>query len=195
MPSAGGAVSSDESDGSDALPKLTGSHSTPASARGCPLPIVISREADRQGTPIGVPPCSPRYLVGRVRRIESHLVVACKRAVSSVDPAGAKPRRDHRCLDRVSRHEVPTTPGKRTPGMISDPARASHLPVSQSVRHPDGVAGSLAMADPRVVGATPLDPRLWSEHPCRGASPPPSDHQSIKDAPLQGASWMSPLGL
>ena len=41
----------------------------------------------------------------------------------------------------------------------------SHLPVSQSVRHPSGVAGSLATPDPRVVGATPLDLWLRSEHP------------------------------
>ena len=26
------------------------------------------------------------------------------------------------------------------------------------------------MPDPRVIGATPLDPGLRSEHPCRGAS-------------------------
>ena len=55
------------------------------------------------------------------------------------DPAGAKPRRDHRFLDRVSRHEVPKTPGKRTPREIYDPARVSHLPVRQLVRHPSGV--------------------------------------------------------
>ena len=43
------------------------------------------------------------------------------------DPEGAKPRRDHRFLDRVSRHEVPKTAGKRTPVKIYDPARVSHL--------------------------------------------------------------------
>ena len=57
------------------------------------------------------------------------------------DPEGAQPWRDHRSLARVSRHEVPKTPGKTTSGMISDPARVSHLPVRQSVRHPGGVAG------------------------------------------------------
>ena len=71
-------------------------------------------------------------------------------SLSPADPAGAKPRRDHRFLDRVSRHEVPKTPGKKTSGKICDPARVSHIPVSQSVRHPSGVAGSLAMPDPRV---------------------------------------------
>ena len=86
------------------------------------------------------------------------------------DPAGAKPRRDHRFLDRVSRHAVPKTPGKDDAFKVYDPARVSHIPVSQSVRHPNGVAGSLAMPDPRVVGATPLDPGLKSGHPCRGAS-------------------------
>ena len=47
------------------------------------------------------------------------------------DPAGAKPRRDLRCLVRVSRHEVPKTAGKRTPIKIYDPARVSHSPVWQ----------------------------------------------------------------
>ncbi len=55
------------------------------------------------------------------------------------DPAGAKPRRDLRCLARVSRHEVPKTAGKRTPVKMYDPARVSHIPVRQSVRHPSGV--------------------------------------------------------
>ena len=86
------------------------------------------------------------------------------------DPEGAKPRRDHRFLDRVSRHEVPKTPGNNDAFKVYDPARVSHIPVSQSVRHPSGVAGSLATPAPRVVGATPLDPGLKSGHPCRGAS-------------------------
>ena len=86
------------------------------------------------------------------------------------DPAGAKPRRDHRFLDRVSRHVVPKTPGNDDAFKVYDPARVSHIPVSQPVRHPSGVAGSLATPDPRVVGATPLDPGLKSGHPCRGAS-------------------------
>ena len=47
------------------------------------------------------------------------------------DPAGAKPRRDLRCLARMSRHEVPKTAGKRTPVKIYDPARVSHSPVWQ----------------------------------------------------------------
>ena len=85
------------------------------------------------------------------------------------DPAGAKPRRDHRFLDRVSRHEVPKTP-ENDAFKVYDPARVSHIPVSQSVRHPSGVAGSLATPDPRVVGATPLDPGLKIGHLCRGAS-------------------------
>ena len=65
---------------------------------------------------------------------------------------------------------MPKTPGNDDAFRVYDPARVSHIPVSQSVRHPGGVAGSLAMADPRVVGATPLDPGLKSGHPCRGAS-------------------------
>ena len=43
------------------------------------------------------------------------------------DPAGAKPRRDHRFLDRVSRHEVPKTPGNDDAFKVYDPARVSHL--------------------------------------------------------------------
>ena len=72
----------------------------------------------------------------------------------------------------MSRHEVPKTAGNDDAFKIYDPARVSHLPVSQSVRRPSGVVGSLAMLDPRVVGATPLDPVLKSGHPCRGASYP-----------------------
>ena len=59
-------------------------------------------------------------------------------------------------------------PGKEDLRNTYDPARASHIPVSHSVRHPSGVSGSLAMPDPRVFGATPLD------------------HVSIKRAPLSG---------
>ena len=54
-----------------------------------------------------------------------------------------------------------------------DPARVSHIPVSQSVRHPSGVAGSITISDPRVVGATPLRPVGRKLAPTRGASPPP----------------------
>ena len=61
--------------------------------------------------------------------------------LSPDDPAGAQPRRDHRFLDRVSRHAVPKTPGKDDAFKVYDPARVSHIPVSQSVRHPSGVAG------------------------------------------------------
>ena len=98
----------------------------------------------------------------------------------TADPAGAKPRRDHRFLDRVSKHEVPKTPGNDDAFKVYDPARVSHIPVSQSVRHPSGVAGSLAMPDPWVVGATPLDPGLKSGHPCRGASFP-TLHDELDD--------------
>ena len=103
------------------------------------------------------------------------------------DPAGAKPQRDHRFLDRVSRHEVPKTPGNDDAFKVYDPARVSHIPVSQSVRHPSGVAGSLATPDPRVVGATPLDPGLKSGHPCRGASPTYPLLAPTGGAPLAGA--------
>ena len=41
-----------------------------------------------------------------------------------------------------------------------DPARASHIPVSQPVRHPSGVAGSITISDPWVVGARCLIGRV-----------------------------------
>ena len=53
-----------------------------------------------------------------------------------------------------------------------DPARVSHSPVSQSVRHPGGVAGSITISDPRVVGAMPLRPVARKRAPQRGASSP-----------------------
>ncbi len=49
-----------------------------------------------------------------------------------------------------------------------DPARVSHSPVSQSVRHPGGVAGSITISDPRVVGATPLRPVARKRAPHEG---------------------------
>ena len=58
--------------------------------------------------------------------------------LSPADPAGAKPRRDHRFLDRVSRHEVPKTPGKDDAFKVYDPARVSHSPDNQC----DALAGS-----------------------------------------------------
>ena len=51
--------------------------------------------------------------------------------------------------------------GRRTPG------------ASLIVRHPGGVAGSITISDPRVVGATPLRPVARKLAPTRGASPPP----------------------
>ena len=87
-------------------------------------------------------------------------------------PKGARsigighPRSGDRCTKTLP---YPSTPCGSPSRAFSDPARVSHIPVSQSVRHPNGVAGSLAMPDPRVVGATPLDPGLKSGHPCRGA--------------------------
>ena len=53
-------------------------------------------------------------------------------SLSPDDPAGAQPRRDHRCLDRVSRHEVPKTPGNDDAFKVYDPARVSHLSGSQA---------------------------------------------------------------
>ena len=47
-------------------------------------------------------------------------------SIPPIDPAGAEPRRDHRLLARVSRHQVPMTPGKKTHFRIYDPAKVSH---------------------------------------------------------------------
>ena len=87
------------------------------------------------------------------------------------DPSGAKPRRDYRFLDRVSRHEVPKTPGTDDAYKVYDPARVSHLSVRQSVRHPGGVAGlGGAVGNPESSGLRPSTSGLKSGHPCRGAS-------------------------
>ena len=77
------------------------------------------------------------------------------------DPAGAKPRRDHRFLDRVSRHEVPKTPGNDDAFKVYDPARVSHIPVTQSVRHPNGVAGLEPHRNPESSGLRPSTSGLF----------------------------------
>ena len=74
----------------------------------------------------------------------------------------------------MSRHEVPKTAGNDDAFKVNDPARVSHFPVRQSVRHPGGVVGSLVMADPRVFGAAPLDPGLKSGHPSGVRPHPPN---------------------
>ena len=111
------------------------------------------------------------------------------------DPAGAKPRRDRRFLDRVSRHEVPKTTGKKTSVKIYDPARVSHIPVSQSVLHPSVVAGSFAMPDPdpsagnvqrrnrwisNKMSPAPLNDHRGSEGLyCKGQKPKHEDSEKI----------------
>ena len=97
-----------------------------------------------------------------------------------VDPAGAQPRRDHRCLARWSRHVVPKTPGKKMLIKMHDPARVSHLPVRQSVRHPSGVAGLEPHRNPESSGLRPSTSGLKSGHPCRGASYP-TLHDELND--------------
>ena len=71
---------------------------------------------------------------------------------------------------------MPKTPGKTTSGMISDPARVSHLPVRQSVRHPSGVAGIEPHRNPESSGLRPSTSGLNNEHPCRGATRPSDPH-------------------
>ena len=67
---------------------------------------------------------------------------------------------------------MPKTAGNDDAFKVYDPARVSHLPVRQSVRHPGGVVRSLVMADPRVEGRSPEDPWLKSGHP-QGVLRPP----------------------
>ena len=66
---------------------------------------------------------------------------------------------------------MPKTPGKRIPREIYDPARVSHLPVCQSVRHPSGVVGlGGSVGNPESSGLRPSTSGLKIGHPCRGAS-------------------------
>ena len=60
------------------------------------------------------------------------------------------------------------------------PGCRTYQGVRQPVRHPGGVAGSLVMADPRVFGATPLDPWLRSGHP-QGVLRSPPLHNELVD--------------
>ena len=73
------------------------------------------------------------------------------------DPAGAKPRRDHRFLDRVSRHEVPKTPGNDDAFKVYDPARVSHIPVNLC----DTLAGSWVRLQYLPPGSSGLRPSTW----------------------------------
>ena len=80
----------------------------------------LTVKSGKECTPIGV-------LAGGSRRIP---VTPIPPIIRHDDPAGAKPRRDHRFLARRSRHEVPMTPGKK-PQEINDPGRVSHFSVNQ----------------------------------------------------------------
>ena len=87
------------------------------------------------------------------------------------DPAGEKPRRDHRSLAHMSRHEVPKTVGKDDPGIDIRPRQGVAL-IRESSNRCDTLAGSglLALLGPRVFGATPLDHVAKKRAPTRGAS-------------------------
>ena len=61
-------------------------------------------------------------------------------------------------------------PGKRRRIQGIRPRQGVAHTSQSSSATPYGVAGSLAMPDPRGAGATPLDPGLNDEHPCRGAT-------------------------
>ena len=88
------------------------------------------------------------------------------------DPAGAKPRRDHRFLARMSRHEVPKTAGEDAK-KDTRPRQGVAL-IRESGNRCDTLAGSrlLAMPGPRVFGATHLDLVAKQRAPTRGASFP-----------------------
>ena len=53
---------------------------------------------------------------------------------------------------------------------MHDPARVSHLPVRQSVRHPSGVAGIEPHRNPESSGLRPSTSGLKKRAPLRGAS-------------------------
>ena len=59
----------------------------------------------------------------------------------TADPAGAEPRRDHRSLARVSRHEVPKTAGEDAKKDIR-PRQGVAL-IRESCNQCDTLAGSL----------------------------------------------------
>ena len=56
-------------------------------------------------------------------------------------------------------------PGKKTLFKIHDPVRVSHLPVRQSVRHPNGVAGIEPHRNPESSGLRPSTSGLKNGHP------------------------------
>ena len=82
-----------------------------------------------------------------------------------VDPAGAKPRRDHRFLACVSRHVVPKTAGDDD-ALYLDPLRVTGKGLS--ARRP--ARGRGVRGGSLYIGHRFADDRcLWSEHPS-GAS-------------------------
>mgnify|MGYP001661036109 CR=1 FL=1 len=119
-----------------------------------------------------LPGCHPPTVLsfGRIGWRDRHPVCILRPSLPA-DPAGAKPRRDHRFLDRVSRHEVPKTPGYLRRLLNIRPRQGSHsLSQIDSATPYRGRDTSPTHPFPRVVGATPLDPGLKSEHPYRGAT-------------------------
>ena len=107
-------------------------------------------------------------------------IMSCHCAISSTDPSppvtacrsrrGEAPEGSSLFRPGVEARSA-EDPGKEDLGKDIRPRQGVALS-RQSVRHPSGVAGSLAMPNPRVFGATPLDPGLKSGHPRRGASFP-----------------------
>ena len=93
-------------------------------------------------------------------------------ALPPADPAGAKPRRDHRLLARWSRHEVPMTPGNDDAYKVYDPDRVSHRQPNLLSTTPSGVVG---ISPHRAIpgsssGLAPLlDTRAKHRAPLRGA--------------------------
>ena len=109
------------------------------------------------GDPQGVEPSCMRLYIGHRHFVPRPMPM--ERASLSSD-----------LFDRSLPRPMAEDPGKRRRIQGIRPRQGvAHTSQSTSAT-PYGVAGSLAMPDPRVVGATPLDPGLKSGHPCRGAS-------------------------
>ena len=126
------------------------------------LPYRTGRTAHKTpGIRQGGPPCLP---IQRGRSLPD--------ATPPTDPAGAKPRRDHRRLARVSRHEVPKTPGYLCYVLYIRP-RQGVAPSDDRhyERRPCGVEGmNKAMISRGRRGYAPPTTGLRKTHPYRGAS-------------------------
>ena len=121
-----------------------------------------------------LPGCHPPTVLsfGRIGWRDRHPVCILRPSLPA-DPAGAKPRRDHRFLDRVSRHEVPKTPGYLRRLLNIRPRQGSHsLSQIDSATPYRGRDTSSTHSFPGVFGAMPLDTRAKQRVPLSGCHPP-----------------------